>query len=322
VMVQESEDRMELEFDLVGVPAAFANALRRILLAEVPSMAIEKVYLYQNTSVIPDEVLCHRFGLLPIKANPDDFNFPPTVGVSSAFMTDEDKEAANDNFTEEPAGDPDVNLVFEIKVKCERKKDAVGKAPKEGWEEYYNHATVLSSAMRWSPVGDQVSRPNFKRSPPTVVSDGVILAKMRPGMEIEARCHCVKGVGRDHAKFSPVATAWYRLMPVINLKREISGEAAIRLKDSFSPGVIEIDEKSGVAYVENARADSSSRNVYRHADLRDAVEMSKLREHFIFTIESVGVVEARKLFVDAAEIMREKVGSLRSQLEEMLSSAQ
>lgn len=59
------------------------------------------------------------------------------------------------------------------------------------------------------------------------------------------RCHCVKGVGRDHAKFSPVATAFYRLMPVIKLKREISGEAAIRLKDSFSPGVIEIDENSG-----------------------------------------------------------------------------
>lgn len=76
-----------------------------------------------------------------------------------------------------------------------------------------------------------------------------------------------------------------------------------------------------VAYVANARADSSSRNVYRHADLRDAVEMTKLREHFIFTIESVGVVEARKLFVDAADIMSEKVSCLRSQLEEMLSLA-
>lgn len=64
-----------------------------------------------------DEVLCHRFGLLPIKANPDDFNFPLMAGASSAFMTDEDKEAANDNFTEEPVGDPDVNLVFEIKVR-------------------------------------------------------------------------------------------------------------------------------------------------------------------------------------------------------------
>ena len=74
-----------------------------------------------------------------------------------------------------------------MQAKCERKKDAVGKAPKEGWEKFYNHATVYSSAMQWSPVGDQASRPNFKSNPPTVVSEGVILAKMRPGMEIEAR---------------------------------------------------------------------------------------------------------------------------------------
>ena len=36
-------------------------------------MAIEKVYIYQNTSLIPDEVLAHRLGLIPIKADPRKF---------------------------------------------------------------------------------------------------------------------------------------------------------------------------------------------------------------------------------------------------------
>lgn len=36
-------------------------------------MALHKVLLYQNTSVIPDELLVHRLGLLPIKADPNDF---------------------------------------------------------------------------------------------------------------------------------------------------------------------------------------------------------------------------------------------------------
>ena len=52
-----------LEFDLIGVDASFANALRRVLIAEVPTMAIEQVYIGDNTSVIPDEVLSHRLGL-------------------------------------------------------------------------------------------------------------------------------------------------------------------------------------------------------------------------------------------------------------------
>lgn len=49
-----------LEFDMIGCSATLVNAFRRILLSEVPSMAIEKVYVINNTSVIQDEVLAHR----------------------------------------------------------------------------------------------------------------------------------------------------------------------------------------------------------------------------------------------------------------------
>ncbi len=62
-------------FDLSGVDAPVANALRRILLSEIPTMAIEKVLLFQNTSVIQDEVLAHRLGLIPIKVDPRLFQY-------------------------------------------------------------------------------------------------------------------------------------------------------------------------------------------------------------------------------------------------------
>ena len=75
-LVRLSHD--ELEFDMVGVDAAIANALRRVLLAEVPSMAIEKVFINNNTSIIQDEVLAHRLGLIPIKADLRKFNMLPT----------------------------------------------------------------------------------------------------------------------------------------------------------------------------------------------------------------------------------------------------
>lgn len=39
-------------FELVGVDASIANALRRVLIAEVPSMAISTVFMYDNTSVM------------------------------------------------------------------------------------------------------------------------------------------------------------------------------------------------------------------------------------------------------------------------------
>ena len=53
VVSMSSED---MEFDMIGVDPAIANALRRLLIAEVPTMAIEKVYIINNTSVIQDNV--------------------------------------------------------------------------------------------------------------------------------------------------------------------------------------------------------------------------------------------------------------------------
>jgi len=50
---------------------AFANALRRVMLAEVPVMAIEDVIFVENTSVMYDEIIAHRLGLVPLKTDLD-----------------------------------------------------------------------------------------------------------------------------------------------------------------------------------------------------------------------------------------------------------
>jgi DNA-directed RNA polymerase I and III subunit RPAC1 len=58
-------DPYDLCFSLIGVDASIANAFRRILIAEIPTLAIEQVFIKNNTSVIQDEVLAHRLGLIP-----------------------------------------------------------------------------------------------------------------------------------------------------------------------------------------------------------------------------------------------------------------
>lgn len=53
-------------------------------------------------------------------------------------------------------------------------------------------------------------------------------------------------LGKDHAKFSPVATASYRLLPEIILLEPVEGEKAERLKNCFSPGVIDLEDRHGM----------------------------------------------------------------------------
>jgi len=70
--VEILEERGEtLRFILRDSFPAFANALRRAMLADVPVMAIEDVIFVENTSVMYDEILGHRLGLVPLKTDLD-----------------------------------------------------------------------------------------------------------------------------------------------------------------------------------------------------------------------------------------------------------
>jgi DNA-directed RNA polymerase subunit D len=68
--ILELGDR-KAKFILSEVTPAFANAVRRAMLADIPKMAIDYVDIYDNTSVMFDEMLAHRMGLIPIKTNLD-----------------------------------------------------------------------------------------------------------------------------------------------------------------------------------------------------------------------------------------------------------
>jgi DNA-directed RNA polymerase subunit D len=56
-------------FTLSGASPAFANAIRRAMIGEVPTLSIEDVRIYDNTSALFDEMLAHRLGLIPIKTD-------------------------------------------------------------------------------------------------------------------------------------------------------------------------------------------------------------------------------------------------------------
>jgi DNA-directed RNA polymerase subunit D len=71
-----SKDNHKISIKLKGVPLQYANALRRVCLNGVPVFAIDTVDIVENSSVLPDEGLAHRLGLIPLKTDLSRFNEP------------------------------------------------------------------------------------------------------------------------------------------------------------------------------------------------------------------------------------------------------
>lgn len=123
-----------IEFDLVGVDASIANALRRILISEVrprtscvrhaltesqvPTVAVESVYVWNNTSLVHDEVLAQRLGLVPIRVDPARIqvkgqSLPRRRWNEDLIGSDADGEPTDRN-----------TIVFSLVTHCERIRDA------------------------------------------------------------------------------------------------------------------------------------------------------------------------------------------------------
>lgn len=104
----EREDRKAL-FLVRGLSPAFANGIRRAMIADVPTLAIDTVRFIENTSVMFDEQIALRFGEVPLTTPPNEFDEDDVVtlsidvsGPSTAYSgdlvsTDEMVQPADDN---------------------------------------------------------------------------------------------------------------------------------------------------------------------------------------------------------------------------------
>ena len=82
-VLEKNETNLRIIVKEADVP--LMNALRRIALAEVPSMAIDEVVMIENSSILQDEMIAHRLGLVPLKTDLDDYSLPEDCDCKSEF---------------------------------------------------------------------------------------------------------------------------------------------------------------------------------------------------------------------------------------------
>lgn len=153
---------------------SFANALRRIMLAEIPTIAIDLVFIESNTSVIPDEFLSHRLGLIPL----DSTNIDDKLVYTRDCICDQYCERCSVTLTLNARCTSDVPMTV-----------------------YARDLAVAEGAQCGQPV---ITDPE---------GQGTIIAKLRKNQELRLTCVAKKGIAKEHAKWSPVSAVAFEYDP-------------------------------------------------------------------------------------------------------------
>jgi DNA-directed RNA polymerase subunit D len=100
-IVEKSNERVVVRFS--NIPRQYVNSLRRLAISEVSTLAIDDVVVLENSSVMHDEAVAHRLGLIPLRTDPGRFVMPrvllvldaeaneKTVAVTSGELVSEDE---------------------------------------------------------------------------------------------------------------------------------------------------------------------------------------------------------------------------------------
>lgn len=276
-----------VKFELRDTDASIANALRRVMIAEVPTIAIDLVEIEVNSSVLNDEFIAHRLGLIPLTSE---------RAMSMRFSRDCDA-CDGDGQCEY------CSVEFHLRAKClnDQTLDVTSRE-------------LISSDPSVVPV--DFASPSLEYD--NAENRGIMIVKLRRGQELRLRAIARKGIGKDHAKWSPAATVTFMYEPEIyineDMMEKLTPEQRMSVVESSPTKVFDIDAKTGRIVVVDPEAYIYDDEVIKKCESLNVpglVEVHPKDDSFIFTVESSGAIKASQLVLNAIDVLKQKLDAVR-----------
>ncbi|KAJ3470287.1 hypothetical protein MRS44_000386 [Fusarium solani] len=168
-------DHTHVDFELSKTNLSFANALRRVIQAEVPTIAIDLVEIEVNSSVLADEFIAHRLGLIPLDSK----------GVGELNNS---RDCDCEQYCEQ------CSVTLNLHAKCT--SDEIMKVYARDLVVDGRHANSVGSPVITDPEGY-----------------GCLIAKLRKDQELKITCIAKKGIAKEHAKWMPTSAVGFEYDP-------------------------------------------------------------------------------------------------------------
>ncbi|KAH3766414.1 RNA polymerase II core subunit [Pelomyxa schiedti] len=299
-----SIERLEgdfMTFMLANADTSMANALRRVMIAEVPTIAIDLVNIIENSSVLCDEFIAHRLGLIPLVSRAVDrllYTRDCTTCVDHCQL---------------------CSVTFTLDVECQ------GDIPYQVTSNdlHSNHREV-------SPVQSLDTRPGAAQDaePP-----GILIVKLKRGQRLHLEAIAKKGTGKEHAKWSPTCCVTYQFQPDLHwnhaLINQMTDQQREDLKASCPTKALGVPSQGGSEYGQLNFDPIEATNTDRHCMFCDecvhycdligkvgALKVSQKTDKFLFTLETTGALSPEEVLLAALQVLKNKLETVKASLVE------
>jgi DNA-directed RNA polymerase II subunit RPB3 len=298
----------ELDFTLRGTDVSMANAIRRTMIAEVPTMAVELVTVLENTTPLHDEYIAHRLGLIPL------------VSVRVAEFEDSRNCDCEDQCQR-------CSVKFVLNESCE--EDGTG--DEENLTKIITSRHMINSYDS-DPLCESVKPVlgSFESSQAGEEEPGITIVKLARGQRIHMVLIARKGIGKEHAKWSPMCTVAYRIEPpAVELELQRMNEIFASQKDTkkmiveAAEGLLRMDADEQLEYespFETGRIGITQDTTRQVGELAiaagytaaDVVRRNPRPERFVFSAETTGAMPPAMVLRIALNIIRDKLGEVQA----------
>ena len=270
VLTKAQAESDRVDFVLSSVDLALANSLRRVILAEISTVAIDLVNVQANTSVLPDEYIAHRLGLIPLNSRDCDKDM--------VHWRDCDCESTCERCT----------VVLELNAKCS--------------------ATATETMMVYGrdlvPIG---SRANAYVGLPVIKDPegkGPLIAKLRRGQELNLTCIARKGIAKEHAKWAPTAAVGFEYDPLNKLRH------TTYWYEEDPKAEWPVDERNANWETEEGVNGGMNGDLAVGAGAEAGFDPDVKPSTFFFDVEGVGTLEPDQIIQNGITVLQEKLADV------------
>mmetsp|Transcript_4402 Transcript_4402/g.8304 ORF Transcript_4402/g.8304 Transcript_4402/m.8304 type:complete len:322 (+) Transcript_4402:33-998(+) len=295
-----------LTFELSETDVSVANTLRRMLIADVPTLAIDLVSVHENTTCLLDEYLSHRLGMIPLRYYDDTTN----------RYGDPSKEFREPRDCTCEDGCPKCWVTFTLGVQFSDKTDNP------------NTKTVSITSADLKSSNSNVSPASFlsEEEEENAQEEGISLVKLARGQHLYLEARARLGCSKEHAKWCPVAVATYRFIPEVTLNAQALGKLTLKQREELveccPDQILKIDDVTGqiiTAEDYEEKATFTEDLHYLQESMKGSPEddnfitVKQSESRFVFTVESTGCMHPVEIVRSAMRRMEEKLIMLKGE---------